>query len=159
MCRCSRRQVLAFAALAPLTLSGCTRQTEGPEEIRFGRETCTLCGMIISDKQFAAEIRGGPDGALVKFDDIGDAVNWLEKQSWRATDLREFWVMNSENGSDWLDARTAFFLTGAVSPMDYGFAAVATERPGAVSFATMAEGARKRGANFRCLPDEEARDA
>lgn len=154
MCNCSRRNFLGILAAAPVALSGCTRQTEGPEEIHFGREVCTMCGMIISDAHFAAEIRGGPDRALFKFDDIGDAVNWLEMQAWRTTQLNEFWVMNRENGTEWLDARAAFYLSGVVSPMDYGYAAVNQAREGAVDYATMARAVLEKGLSSRCPPAE-----
>lgn len=63
MCRncspLSRRQILALLAAAPL-VSACKPQTEGPEDIRWGRETCEICGMIISEPHYAAEVRGGP---------------------------------------------------------------------------------------------------
>lgn len=155
MCACNRRRFLGLVAATPIALSGCTRQSEGPEEIRFGREVCAMCGMIISEPRFAAEIRGGPDGVLVKFDDIGDAVNWLEMQAWRTTQLKEFWVMNSDNGEEWLDARSAWFLTGQVSPMDYGFAAVKDRREGAVDFAAMTKAALEKGVSSRCPPPDE----
>jgi len=155
MCHCDRRRFLLIAAGAPFMLSACTRKTEGPEDIRYGREVCTMCGMIISDPHYAAEIRGGPDKALVKFDDIGDAVNWLEMQSWRKTQLVEFWVMNGENGSEWLDARTAHYLPGMVSPMDYGYLAVKEPREGAVDFATMSKAALEKGVSSRCPPAEQ----
>lgn len=154
MCACSRRRFLGFAAVAPLALSGCTRQTSGPEAIRYGREVCAMCGMIISDPSFAAEIRGGPDGVLVKFDDIGDAVNWLEMQAWRSTLLTEFWVMNSDSGAEWLDARKAWYLSGVVSPMDYGYAAVSQARGGAVDFATMSKAVLQKGLSSRCPPPD-----
>lgn len=155
MCLCSRRRFLGIAAFAPLALSACTRQTEGPEEIRYGREACTMCGMIISDPRFAAEIRGGPDGVLVKFDDVGDAVNWLEMQAWRNESLKEFWVMDSDTGKDWLDARASHYLPGQMSPMDYGFAAVKAARAGTVSYEQMREAALKRGITSRCPPGME----
>lgn len=155
MCTCSRRSFLGMALVAQMALSACTRQTEGPEEIRYGREACTMCGMIISDPRFAAEIRGGPDRALVKFDDMGDAVNWLEMQAWRNESLLEFWVMDSDNGKDWLDARNSHYLTGQISPMDYGYAAVKDARTGTVSYEVMRKAALERGITSRCPPGTE----
>lgn len=152
MCRCSRRRFLGLAAALPLAVSACRRQTDGPEEIAFGRDVCAMCGMIISDRRFAAEIRGGPRGELAKFDDIGDAVNWLETQTWKSTQLSEFWVMDSESGAEWQDARTAHYLPGAISPMDYGYAAVAREQEGTVDYSTMAKAALAKGVSSRCPP-------
>lgn len=107
-----------------------------------------MCGMIISDPRYA-EIRGGPDRALVKFDDIGDAVNWLDMQSWRNDPAIEFWVMD-DTGTEWLDARTAFYMPGTVSPMDYGFAAVKQKTDKTVDFAAMSKTALARGMAGRC---------
>jgi nitrous oxide reductase accessory protein NosL len=142
-------------AAAPL-LAGCKPQTEGPEKIRYGREVCEICGMIISDPLYASEVRGGPDQRLVKFDDIGDAVHWLEMQPWKEDSGIEFWVMNSENGTDWMDARASYYLTGVVSPMDYGYAAIPAYEHGAVDFATMKAAVLEKGISSRCLPPEES---
>lgn len=148
MCPCShdRRRVLGILAAVPLALAGCSRPSDGPEEIRYGREVCARCGMIISDPQFAAEIRGGPDRALAKFDDVGDALHWLEKQAWRQDQLSGFWVMDSVGGKDWLDARQAFYRSGAVSPMGFGFAAVREKGAPAVDYETMRKAVLLRSA-------------
>jgi len=152
MCRChthSRRTVLAMLAVTPVV--GCKPQTEGPEDIRWSRETCEICGMIISDPRYATEIRGGADSKLVKFDDIGDAVHWLNIQDWKDTP-KEFWVMDSNPGADWLDARISYFHPDTMSPMDYGFAAVKSWEEDAVTFSEMREAVLKKGLASRCLP-------
>jgi len=156
MCRCNhtRRSVLGLLVAAPL-LVACKEQTEGPEDIRWGRETCAICGMIISDARYAAEVRGGPDKKLLKFDDIGDAVHWLSAQPWKAEPNVEFWVMDSNNGTDWLDARTAYYLPDTISPMDYGYAAVPIREAGTVSFEVMRAGVIMKGLSSRCLPIDE----
>ena len=158
MCRCnhkhSRRAVLAMLAATPV-LSACKPQTEGPEDIRYGRETCEICGMIISDPRYAAEVRGGADRRLVKFDDIGDAIHWLNMQEWKNAPDNEFWVMDSNNGEDWLDATQAFYHPNTMSPMDYGYAAVPTAEPGTVPFKMMKAAVLLRGLSSRCLPTEE----
>jgi len=166
MCRCphhTRRQAIGLFAGLPL-LAACKPQIEGPEEIRWGRETCEICGMIISDPFFAAEIRGGADRKLYKFDDIGDAVHWLKMQDWAeaanvAPDQNpdqnpdiEFWVRDVETGTRWLDARGARYLTGLVSPMDYGFGAVESSGPDTISYPEMFQAALDMGLSSRCLP-------
>lgn len=159
MCRCThtRRSVLGLLVAAPL-LAGCKEQTEGPEDIRWGRETCTICGMIISDARYAAEVRGGADKRLFKFDDIGDAVHWLSVQDWKAEPDVEFWVMDSNNGTDWLDARTSFYIPDTISPMAYGYAAVPTRETGTVTFEVMRASVLLRGLATGCLPPEEWND-
>ncbi len=141
---------LLFASLLLLPLTGCGEEDSGPVPIRYGRETFEICSMIISDPRFAAEIRGGPGRRIHKFDDIGDAINWLEKQPWKDAPETEIWVRDVTTGKTWLDARKAHYLTGQVSPMDYGFGAVADARPGTVSFAEMRKRVLKRGLSSRC---------
>lgn len=156
MCNCSRRAVFALVPFTALALSGCMKQSEGPEEIHYGREVCAMCGMIISDPHFAAEIRGGANADLVKFDDIGDAVNWLKVKGWTDAEVKEFWVMDYAEGKTWLDARKSYYLGGVMSPMNYGFAAVGTAQEGALSFAEMQKRALARGLSSRCIqPDED----
>lgn len=155
MCRhCSapnRRTVLTLLAAAPL-VAACKPPTEGPEDIRWGREFCEVCGMIISEPQFASEIRA-PDKVLHKFDDIGDAVNWLDLQPWREDPSIEFWVMDYESGREgnqWIDARTAFYRTGVISPMDYGYAAYRLAASDTCGYEAMRDAVLKRGLTSRC---------
>jgi len=153
MCRCrhhTRRDALALLAALPL-VAACKPQTEGPEEIRWGRETCEICGMIISDPFFAAEVRGGEDRRLYKFDDIGDAVHWEKMQDW-ADGPAEFWVRDHQTGTRWLDARAARYVTGLITPMDYGFGAIESNGPDTLSFDEMFQAALDMGLSSRCLP-------
>ncbi len=106
-------------------LSGCSSEPlTGPAKINWDRDTCVRCSMVISDRQFAAQIRD-PMKKVLKFDDFGCAVFWKEHQSWSDADI-EFWAVDSRAepaGSQWIDARKAAFAGGKRSPMGYGFAA------------------------------------
>ena len=111
--------------------------SSGPVEIKWDRDGCTRCGMAISDKLYAAQIRDPQSKKVYKFDDFGCAVFWKEHQTWSDADI-EFWVVDSRAepvGSQWLDARKAAYAGGRRSPMGYGFAAVAEGSAGAVPFA------------------------
>ncbi len=134
-----------LGGLAVMGLAGCARASEGTEEIHFGRDTCAKCGMVISDPHFAAEIRGGPDRQLVKFDDAGCAVNWLEKQAWRADTTTDFWVMDADTGQSWLKAMEAWYTPGAMSPMNYGYSAHQQKRDLSVNFEAMKSAALSKG--------------
>jgi hypothetical protein len=105
--------------------------------------------MIISDPHYAAEVRGGPDNKVKKFDDIGDAMVWLDKKGWGLDGAKEIWVMDSEDGKTWLDARRAFYLSGA-SPMESGFAAVAAAGEGRIGFDAMRQAVLARGDTSHC---------
>jgi hypothetical protein len=92
--------------------------------------------MVISDRQFAAQIRD-PMKKVLKFDDFGCAVFWKEHQSWSDADI-EFWAVDSRAepaGSQWIDARKAAFVGGKRSPMGYGFAVVPAGTTEAVPYA------------------------
>ena len=119
------------------TLVGCTPEdVTGPGEVRWDRETCTRCSMALSDRNFAAQVRGAAEGqrtALYKFDDIGCAVIWLDKQPWKDNPRTEIWVTDHRNG-DWLDATIAFYVKEQLSPMNYGLGAQAHSEEGTLNF-------------------------
>lgn len=121
-----------------LLLGGCWGEPEsGPVDIKYGRDTCDLCNMIISDPRYAAEVRLADGKRVYKFDDVGGAVLWLAKAPGAETAVREIWVRDMATGTTWLDARQAFFLPGQHSPMGYGFGALEQPADGALGFDAM----------------------
>ena len=150
--------------LATLVLiAACSKEPEtGPGEVRWDQETCARCIMAISDPNYAAQIRytppvagtQGTQGAtkdaqaasevahkktdakpgLYKFDDIGCAVIWLDRQSWKDSPGVELWVTDYQSG-DWIDATTASYIKGRRTPMAYGLGASKRHDPGTMSFA------------------------
>ena len=113
-------------------LSACGKVKTGPEDIRFDREICYTCSMIISNPAFAAEVRGGEDMKLYKFGDFGEAVLFLEDKGWGEN--AELWVMDMDDKITWLDARNVHYRTGVVTPMDYGLGAIAKDEKGAIDY-------------------------
>ncbi len=148
----ARRDLLkgSVALLALSVVPGCGEKA-GPEPITWERDSCEHCRMIISERQFAAELRGGDKGRLYKFDDLGCAVEWATRQGWKEGQLAEFWVMSHDDGATWLDARQAHFLVNVRSPMNYNFAAVPNEREGAVSYAQMIDRLAIAGSHSGCF--------
>ena len=153
MCQHHRRHFLTRLgitgfALTPLAalLSGCKKDAwpEGMVELKWDRDTCVVCNMVISDRRFAGEMRGGPNNTVFKFDDPGCMALWLkdkaEKYPWLADSATRMWVadFNSKNRDEitWLDPRRAFYIT-RTSPMGFNFAAVATPLAGALDFTDM----------------------
>jgi nitrous oxide reductase accessory protein NosL len=147
---------LAILIVLPLLLTGCFGDPEtGPVEIKWDRDACHVCRMLISDRHYAAQVRGGPRHSAYKFDDLGELIIWLDTQSWKTDPKVEIWVMDMDTGTKWLDARKARYMTGAISPMDYGFGAIEGERRGSISFDEMVEKVKKRGNTYHCLPTEQ----
>jgi copper chaperone NosL len=127
-------RALAIAGL--LALSACVDKAgAGPAEVKWDRDTCAGCSMVISEHGFAAQVRGGQKSDVFKFDDVGCAVKWLAKQPWADDAATKVWVARQADGT-WLDARTARYLEGKTSPMGFGFGAV-DPGPAGLSFEDM----------------------
>ena len=124
------------ALLVVLLLPACSSEPEtGPGEVRWDKEACARCIMSVSDHHFSAQVRGGEAGRKTKlyfFDDIGCAVLWLEKQPWREDSRTELWVTDYKSGA-WLNAVTASYVTGNITPMDYGLGAQTGAQTGAAT--------------------------
>jgi hypothetical protein len=126
-------------------LAGCFEDKKtGPVDLKLGRDVCTHCGMIIDDPRFAAELRGGADRRLYKFDDLGDAILWLAKQSWANDPATEIWVGDLETGQ-WIDGRQALYVRVKASPMGHGFGATLTPKDDALPFEAVRQIVRARG--------------
>lgn len=150
-----RRFIVRLAAggfaLTPLAamLAACSHGAAWPEgmaEIKWDRDTCTRCKMVISDRRFAVEARGGPKDEVFKFDDIGCAVVWLKDQPWGKE--ARIWVADagSRDGElNWLDGRKAHYVGGKHSPMGYNQAAYPLMQAGSMEFAEMAEHVLAKG--------------
>ncbi|MFO0598116.1 MAG: hypothetical protein U0228_22630 [Myxococcaceae bacterium] len=120
------RALVLWGALA---LAACTSgSSDGPAEVKWDRDVCRSCGMVMSDRHFAAEVRA-PSGAVSKFDDIGCALKWLDEQPFANDPATKLWVARGSDGA-WLDGRTAHYVAGKTSPMGFNFSAVDGDQPG-----------------------------
>ncbi len=144
-----RRRLLRACLLGPIAvaLAACGRDGDWPEgmrPIKWDRDTCVRCNMVISDRRFAAEMRGGPKDTVFKFDDIGCLILWMRDKAaqfpWLSEAATRMWVADvAGNGERWFDPRTAHFLGGRVSPMGYNFVAVGVAQEGSVAFPVLRE--------------------
>lgn len=136
---------LLLTPMAAALLAACGDEGRWPEgmlPIKWDRDTCARCGMAISDRRFAVQLRGGPKNTAFKFDDIGCAATWctekLSLHPWMNDPSTRFWVAEfGAAGERWLDARRAHFLKGPRSPMGYDYGAHATAQPGSVDLAAL----------------------
>ncbi len=129
----------AFFILSTLLLSGCGGPPQtGPVEVKWDRDACERCRMVLSDRHHAAQVRFQPSGAkrskVLKFDDIGCAVVWLQDKPWRDQPATQIWVADHRNGG-WIDARSASYVKGQTTPMEYGLGAQPESTEGGLSFA------------------------
>ncbi len=128
--------VPAYAALS--LVGGCSGEpSTGPVAVKWDRDACERCRMVLSDRRHAAQIRfTGPDGRsrVVKFDDLGCAMVWLQDKPWRGAAGTEFWVNDHRDGR-WIDARQAYYVSGHSTPMEYGIGAQDAPLAGALRYA------------------------
>lgn len=122
------------ALLGPAAfLSGCSRDGgQGPVAVQWDRDVCARCGMVLGERNYAAQ-RRGPDGKPHLFDDFGCAVFYQNAKGWDDAQ-GEFWVADHRSGS-WLDARRAVYVSGRRTPMAYGFGALAEGSPEGIPYA------------------------
>lgn len=119
-------------------LSACSAEPPtGPVETRWDRDNCERCRMVLSEPAYAAQIRYFPPdkrSRVVKFDDFGCAVLWLQQQPWKQDSRTEIWVADHRN-NEWINARTATYVDKNNTPMAYGLGAQAETIPGGKNFA------------------------
>ena len=127
---------IALAVL--LSLSACARSGGGLPEIRYGRDVCARCGMIITEERFASGYVDSA-GETVAFDDLGELLAAVAKNPGLTAGS---FVHDTQDGR-WLRASDAVFvkLPGLATPMGSGYAAFASEME-AAGFA------RRLGARF-----------
>jgi copper chaperone NosL len=136
--RGTRFPSIVSAVVLTLLVSACGGDPgQGPVEVKWDRDTCERCRMVLSDRLHSAQVRvPTPDGRsrVYRFDDIGCALIWLEERAERDDPATEIWVNDWRTG-DWIDARTATYLRGQVTPMEYGLGAQPEAAPDGLDFA------------------------
>lgn len=130
------REVLVVLLTALfLTACGNDKQT-GAAEVKWDRDSCERCQMMLSERNFSAQVRVFPEGKrsrIYKFDDMGCAVLWLATQSYNTDPKTEIWV-NSYKTNDWINAQQAWFIKGLTTPMNYGLGAQLDNVDGALNY-------------------------
>jgi len=146
------RLLLSFVVLTFLAACG---ENEGPVKVHFDRDSCELCRMIISDPKFTSQIRG-PSGRMHKFDDIGNAMHWLDAMPFAYDPSIKIWVADygesTRENVVWLNAREAYYQGGKISPMNYNFGAFSKKGADMIDFKTMAKAVYDKGNTYWCDP-------
>ena len=134
-----------FLLIIGLLFIGCSKRdyTKEPAKIHWDRDMCERCKMAISERKFAAE---GVDThkKVYKFDDIGCLILWQTKEHPEVT-FKKIWVKDAKSGK-WLDAKSAWYKKGYITPMGYGFGALEQKpKEGAYRFEEMKQEILKIG--------------
>ena len=120
-----------------LSLPGCSGDPgTGPKAVKWDRDACERCRMVLSDRKHSAQVRvsaNGEKSEVFLFDDIGCALIWLEDKPFRDASDTEIWVNDWRNG-DWIDARKASYVRGQITPMEYGLGAQPGPAPDGIDF-------------------------
>ena len=131
------RSLSVVFGLWGLILLGCSEPTSGPVEVKWDRDSCERCRMVLSDRNHSAQVRGGPENGksrVYKFDDFGGAVLWLADKPWKDDAKTEIWVNDHRDGR-WIDARKAWYVSGQVTPMEFGLGAQDSEVENGMNYA------------------------
>lgn len=126
---------LLAAALFARALIEARRPPDGPAPIAWDREACAHCGMLISDRGFAAQLHTAA-GLVTSFDDPGCLLRY---EATRAPDVHARWF-HHHGEERWIEGAQVAFLPVPRSPMGYGLAATDAGVAGALSL----EEARER---------------
>lgn len=133
-----RLGLLAVLILGSLVVLGCGggREADEPPEIRFGRDTCSRCGMIISEERFAGGLVAD-NGEQRVFDDIGEMVMTVKEEGLGS---QRVWVHDYES-AEWVDGTTAIYVAteSVITPMGSGLLAF-QQRADAEAFVEENEG-------------------
>ncbi len=115
--------------LLVLLLTGCGEIDTGAKDIKFDREICERCKMIVSDRKYAAQTVNPDTGKRYYWDDIGCAVLWFDEQGIDWEEKAITYVTDAESG-EWVNVQDAFWVRGEITPMDYGWAAYKEKQEG-----------------------------
>ena len=123
-------------ALAVVAGACATAEAAGPPDIKYGRDICIQCGMIVSEARFAAAYTT-PDGEKLAFDDTGDLLLY-QRSTGDPIDPHEAWVHDYETEL-WVRGEEAYFVhtDEVTSPMGFGILCFSDEGR-AASFAAKA---------------------
>ena len=111
------------ALFLTLTFSGCEKKsTTAVSKVHWDRDMCARCVMVVSDRVNTVQVRNPDTGKSYMFDDLGCTVLWFEEEKIAWKDKAVIWINDNKTGK-WINARTAHYDTGNITPMDFGFAA------------------------------------
>jgi len=109
---------ILLAVVLVVLQAACESGPPAPVEPVWGKQACGHCMMLVSEKPPSAQALLA-DGSRFFFDDVGCMAAWTQREQ---ADAKALWV-RGPGGNGWVDARTATFSAGNVTPMDFGYLA------------------------------------
>jgi len=110
-------------ALALFSVSGCDTQKNSNrvKEVHWDRDMCERCKMVVSDRHHAVQVIHPQTHQSKMFDDLGCTVLWFKEEHITWEKQAVIWITDAHSG-EWIDARKAYYDTGNITPMAFGFA-------------------------------------
>ncbi len=106
-----------------LGFSGCEQKVStGVQGVHWDRDMCERCKMVVSDRFHTVQVINPEDGHHYMFDDLGCMVLWLHHENIPWASQAVIWITDAASGA-WIDARKAWYDSGNITPMAYGFSA------------------------------------
>lgn len=124
---------LILVVLGMLFVACDTKIDTSAKEIKFDREVCERCKMVISDRHYAVQVVNPSDGKRYYYDDIGCTVLWFKEEQIEWKNEAIIYVTDAKSG-EWIDARKAFWTFGAITPMNFGFSAYTIKQDNVENF-------------------------
>lgn len=119
-----------------LAVLGCSERVLKPEEPIWGKQQCSHCAMLVSERPPSAQAVTA-EGKRYFFDDIGCMVAWEDRVAPR---VAARWV-RAPVGNAWADPATSRFSGGRPTPMDFGFL---PDAQGTVTFDQLRDAVREK---------------
>lgn len=110
--------------IVTLSLLGCTSEVT---PIRYGKDLCEHCGMVIMDEKFGSKAQN-PKGKLYAFDSDECLIEYLADKN--ASSFKGFWVVDYKSPTKLIPVQNAYFAWGGkiVSPMGGKLASFSSEK-------------------------------
>ncbi len=119
--------------------SGCQeRDPQALQEVHWDRDMCMRCKMVVSERHHAVQVINIDTGRSYMFDDIGCVILWFDDEKTPWASRAKIWITDVQTG-EWIDARNAYYSSGTLTPMAYGFSAHKQKLPHTVSFQEMSQ--------------------
>lgn len=111
--------VVGLAVAAAVWLSA--TPPEGPVDVAWDRIRCERCGMLVSERGFAAQLHRR-DGRVAIYDDPGCLLAALDEEEADPGSIHALWFHDHDEDR-WLPGDRVVFERVETSPMGYGLAA------------------------------------